>query len=167
MQQKFGRCPTVVVDGDSDAHLMFVPVHIEYILQELYKNAFRATAEHNKHKSRLPPVRLTVCANNSYITLRISDEGGGFPYTLTPKLWEYSYTSISPDDNEEGGFFSAITSDAPRIGVLAGLGFGLPMSRVYAEYFGGSLELVGLYGHGADVYLRLLRLDKHADRLFI
>ena len=40
-------------------------------------------------------------------------------------------------------------------GRMAGLGYGLPLSRLYAEYFGGSLELVSLYGHGADVFVRL------------
>lgn len=33
-----------------------------------------------------------------------------------------------------------MTSDSHRFGVLAGQGFGLPMSRAYAEYFGGHLH---------------------------
>jgi signal transduction histidine kinase len=41
-------------------------------------------------------------------------------------------------------------------GRMAGLGFGLPLARLYAAYFGGSLELVSLPGHGVDVFLRLV-----------
>ena len=40
-------------------------------------------------------------------------------------------------------------------GRMAGLGYGLPLARLYAEYFGGSLRLMSLFGHGSDVFLRL------------
>lgn len=29
------------------------------------------------------------------------------------------------------------------------------MARIYAEYFGGSLDLIPLHGHGCDVFLVL------------
>ncbi|NXN74795.1 BCKD dehydrogenase, partial [Himantopus himantopus] len=38
-------------------------------------------------------------------------------------------------------------------------GFGLPTSRAYAEYLGGSLCLQSLQGVGTDVYLRLRHID--------
>ncbi|XP_064449084.1 branched-chain alpha-ketoacid dehydrogenase kinase isoform X6 [Mirounga angustirostris] len=38
-------------------------------------------------------------------------------------------------------------------------GFGLPTSRAYAEYLGGSLRLQSLQGIGTDVYLRLRHID--------
>lgn len=38
-------------------------------------------------------------------------------------------------------------------------GFGLPTSRAYAEYLGGSLQLQSLQGIGTDVYLRLRHID--------
>lgn len=47
-------------------------------------------------------------------------------------------------------------------GPLAGLGFGLPMSRRYAEFFGGSLDLVSMFGFGCDVFLRLQSLSDEA-----
>lgn len=31
----------------------------------------------------------------------------------------------------------------------------LPLSRLYANYFGGSLDLVSMYGWGTDVYVVL------------
>ena len=38
-------------------------------------------------------------------------------------------------------------------------GFGLPTSRAYAEYLGGSLTLHSMQGLGTDVYLRLKHFD--------
>ncbi|KAF9485330.1 alpha-ketoacid dehydrogenase kinase [Pholiota conissans] len=45
----------------------------------------------------------------------------------------------------------------PRIGI------GLPMSYIYATYFGGKLELVSLDGWGIDVYLRLPKLGTNLE----
>ncbi len=42
---------------------------------------------------------------------------------------------------------------------MAGLGFGLPLSRLHARYFGGDLRLVNLPGYGVDAYLSLPKLD--------
>lgn len=38
------------------------------------------------------------------------------------------------------------------------IGIGLPMSNIYATYFGGSLDLVSLDGWGTDVFVRLPKL---------
>jgi hypothetical protein len=42
---------------------------------------------------------------------------------------------------------------------LAGLGFGLPMARLFAKYFGGDFQLVNLPSYGCDVYISLRNLD--------
>ncbi|GFR41707.1 hypothetical protein Agub_g2457 [Astrephomene gubernaculifera] len=47
---------------------------------------------------------------------------------------------------------------------MAGLGFGLPLSRVYARYFGGDLRLQTIPGYGVDAYLTLRRLEEHEWR---
>ncbi|MCO5565953.1 hypothetical protein L7F22_019628 [Adiantum nelumboides] len=41
------------------------------------------------------------------------------------------------------------------LGTLAGLGYGLPMSRIYAEHGRGSLDIVSLYGHGCDTFIKV------------
>jgi hypothetical protein len=40
-------------------------------------------------------------------------------------------------------------------GPMAGLGYGLPMARIYAQWAGGSLDLVSLPEYGCDLFLRL------------
>ena len=44
---------------------------------------------------------------------------------------------------------------------MSGLGFGLPLSRVYARYFDGDLHLKTLPGYGVDAFLMLKRLKDH------
>ncbi len=48
---------------------------------------------------------------------------------------------------------------ASGLGTLAGLGYGLPMARIYAEYWknGSALDLVSLYGHGCDTFVKMPR----------
>ncbi|KZV76305.1 alpha-ketoacid dehydrogenase kinase N-terminal domain-containing protein [Peniophora sp. CONT] len=43
------------------------------------------------------------------------------------------------------------------------LGIGLPMSNIFASYFGGSLELLSMNGWGTDVYLRLPKLGTNLE----
>lgn len=50
-----------------------------------------------------------------------------------------------------------------RFGPMAGLGFGLPMARVYAEYLGGALDMATMHGYGTDVYLRLNHLGDKVE----
>jgi pyruvate dehydrogenase kinase 2/3/4 len=47
------------------------------------------------------------------------------------------------------------------VGSHSAFGIGLPMSNIYATYFGGSLELVSLDGWGTDAYLRLPKMVGH------
>lgn len=66
---------------------------------------------------------------------------------------------------------------------LAGLGFGLPLSRhgadsyplpltmltskcrLYSQYFGGSFDIFSIEGYGTDVYLKLSRSGEIAESL--
>ena len=55
-----------------------------------------------------------------------------------PRIWTYLYsTAASPIDklNADGE-----GEDTPA--ALAGYGYGLPISRLYARYFGGDLQVL-------------------------
>ena len=44
-------------------------------------------------------------------------------------------------------------------------GFGLPLARIYARYFGGELTLKSTEGYGLDAYLHLPMLGTSCERL--
>lgn len=56
---------------------------------------------------------------------------------------------------------SSLTSRPPNLR----LGMGLPLSRIYAEYWAGSLELQSLWGYGVDVFLGVSKLGNKNEQL--
>lgn len=197
---RYGVRPQLLIDGEPETTFAFVPMHLEYIVTELLKNAFRATVEHKSREPVIvtiapePPLRsLTESTadrdslpsavvrpseheerhafrsgaiaplddNAPGVTIRIRDRGGGIPPEVAPSIWSYSFTTFSDDADEFPGSSSgsdglgAITSASAGGSSIAGLGYGLPLSRAYAEYFGGGIAVQSLHGWGTDVYLRL------------
>jgi len=83
---------------------------------------------------------------------QVADEGGGIKRSGMPRIWTYLYTtSESPLSMMDDAFDGA---DSPT--VMAGYGVGLPISRLYARYFGGDLNItsmeVRLGGGGAALW---------------
>ncbi|CAJ2508113.1 Uu.00g092990.m01.CDS01 [Anthostomella pinea] len=62
------------------------------------------------------------------------------------------------------GHDSSLTSLSTRPPNLR-LGMGLPLSRVYAEYWAGSLELHSLEGYGVDAFLQISKLGNKNEQL--
>ena len=62
---------------------------------------------------------------------------------------------------ESNSSLSSLTSRPPNLR----LGMGLPMSRVYAEYWAGSLELHSLEGYGVDAFLQISKLGNKNEQL--
>lgn len=99
------------------------------------------------------------------VTIRIRDRGGGISPQVYRDLWEYGFTTFNEDeihDKTSGGggaggmnAFDVISGGAGGGSSLAGLGYGLPLGRAYAEYFGGGIAVQSLWGWGTDVYVSL------------
>ncbi|KFA61583.1 hypothetical protein S40285_03985 [Stachybotrys chlorohalonatus IBT 40285] len=191
---RYGSRPLLYIDGEPDTTCAFVPMHLEYIVTELLKNAFRATVEHRSREPVVvtvapePPLRhqaghipdikppeedrgqfksddiRPLDDNAPGVTIRIRDRGGGVAPDVLPHIWSYSFTTFSDDDEFPGSSgndgLSAISSASTGGSSIAGLGYGLPLSRAYAEYFGGGIAVQSLYGWGTDVYLRLKGVGK-------
>ena len=207
---KYGVRPSLIINGEVDAELAHVPVHLEYIITELLKNAFRATIESGHERQ---PIEVTIAAapdvpqtkldalkklsvdhDTSYdfsqdglaeycssadgvigplnstaqsITIRIRDRGGGIPPDTLPNIWSYSFTTFNNDeaalvDNGNTDALNAISGGVANTSTIAGLGYGLPLGRAYAEYFGGGIAVQTMYGWGTDVYLSLQGVGKIA-----
>ena len=218
---KYGVRPTIVINGEPDYEFAHIPVHLEYIITELLKNAFRATVEsgmerepievtiaplpelvpedrrsenvedvrnkkiENEDQGNVDQVSQRFTGNNSPtspppdsnilplkhstpgVTIRIRDRGDGISPDNLSHIWDYSFTTfndaqatstLSGGNNSANGMdalnaFSGAGGDG--VNSLAGLGYGLPLGRAYAEYFGGGIAVQSLWGWGTDVYLSL------------
>ncbi|KAI9017964.1 mitochondrial branched-chain alpha-ketoacid dehydrogenase kinase-domain-containing protein [Phycomyces nitens] len=170
----YGQSPETVIDGQTSTTFTYVPVHLEYILTELLKNAHRATVEYSRKTGRpdIPQIQITLSQGREDIGIRIRDQGGGVDEEDLNKVFEYSYTTVASkdDDNDPSDVFRDMAEMAMQSGVggpLAGLGFGLPLARMYARYFGGSLTLVSMNGYGCDVFLKLRHINESMSELEI
>ncbi|KFO97707.1 hypothetical protein N300_15391, partial [Calypte anna] len=150
-EHHYGNAPRVRINGHVAARFPFIPLPMDYILPELLKNAMRCPPA---------PGDLPV---PSCVPCRISDRGGGIPHHLLDKVTQYHFSTAeqSAQDPRLGGPFRNLLdlSNSAQGGPMHGFGFGLPTSRAYAEYLGGSLCLQSLQGVGTDVYLRLRHID--------
>jgi signal transduction histidine kinase len=218
---KYGVRPTIVINGEPDYTFAHVPVHLEYIITELLKNAFRATVESGMERE---PIEVTIAplpellsedmrskdaddpgkkrienadqgnadvASHTFtgmhggtapsvdpnilplkhstpgVTIRIRDRGSGISPDNLNHIWDYSFTTFNDDQasstlsgsNSSHTGMDALNAMSGPGGdgahSLAGLGYGLPLGRAYAEYFGGGIAVQSLWGWGTDVYLSL------------
>ena len=72
----------------------------------------------------------------------------------------YDHKSDSYDASRDDSLAS-LTGRPPNLR----LGIGLPMSRVYAEYWAGSLEVHSLEGYGVDAFLQVSKLGNKNEQL--
>jgi signal transduction histidine kinase len=144
-----------VITGQVDTEFPYIVSHFDYMMFELLKNSLRATAEYSQNYNDLHPVEVTISKGSDNVTLRIRDRGGGIPYEKLENVFEYSYSTV--DTERDDVFLNQTKRDFNNQvgGAIAGLGFGLPVTRLYSEFFGGSLHVMSLHGYGCDVFLRL------------
>ena len=123
---------------------------------ELLKNSMRATVEWHGIDAEFPPIKVVIAdgADNEDVVIKVSDEGGGIPRSNVNKIWSYLFTTADPSIQEGMIGSPDHGTDSP----LAGLGYGLPISRSYARYFGGDLSIMSMEGYGTDAFVYLARL---------
>ncbi|KAL4079369.1 mitochondrial branched-chain alpha-ketoacid dehydrogenase kinase-domain-containing protein [Scleroderma citrinum] len=158
------RGPPVQLICPRSLTFAYVPGHLSHIVFELLKNSLRAVVERlgadaEERGVGYPPIKVIVVEGSEDITIKISDEGGGIPRRAVPVVWTYMYTTMggqSIDQDYHAGDFQA---------PMAGFGYGLPLSRLYARYFGGDLRLISMDGFGTDVYIHLNKLSSSCEPL--
>jgi 26S proteasome regulatory subunit T1 len=150
----------------------YVPVHLEFSLTELLKNAFRATVEHHRklHGSSstkpLPPVIITIASSSGlttrtpFLSLRIRDQGGGVSPANLPFIFSYAFTTSgrNEDSSEAGDESGGGPYAAQAIGGSAAVGG--DDGNLFGEIAGKGLQtgmgtLSGLgYGYATKSYAR-------------
>jgi pyruvate dehydrogenase kinase 2/3/4 len=167
--RKYGDAPEIIITGRLDLTFPYVPTHLHYIVLELLKNAMRATVEKHGVDSQLPPVQVVIAdgTENEDVVIKVADEGGGIPRSHMKKIWSYLFTTADPSIQDgamatfPGGNGVDHSVDSP----LAGLGYGLPISRSYARYFGGDMKIMSMEGYGTDAFVYLKRLGNSREPL--
>ncbi|EWM23051.1 mitochondrial pyruvate dehydrogenase kinase [Nannochloropsis gaditana] len=183
-------CRAVVEKHDPIYRAAALEVSPSTLLDQRIRLEARQKAFARATPTELPPVKVIVAMGEEDVTIKVADEGGGVPRSDLRLLWTFFYTTFPPsfpsspaplpggragggslDENvtvtNPAGNVSAGPFTFPNVGtepVLAGHGMGLPLSRIYARYFGGDLEVKSLEGFGMDSYLHLCKLgDKCED----
>ncbi|KAJ1948867.1 [Pyruvate dehydrogenase (acetyl-transferring)] kinase 2, mitochondrial, partial [Linderina macrospora] len=174
-----GAAPQVIVEGHTDAMFMCIPEHFSYIMHELLKNSMThvirrfATRLDDKPSAEqagapaFPPIRVTICASHADIMVRVSDQSGGIDPEVLPCIWSFT----QPAKARRLHNFHAIQrmeakpAEATTMSPLVSFGFGLPMSRVYAKYWGGNVNVHSLPGYGVDAYVQLPRLGNVVENI--
>ncbi|EJU06126.1 alpha-ketoacid dehydrogenase kinase N-terminal domain-containing protein [Dacryopinax primogenitus] len=185
-QERIG--PEVKIDGDTETKFAYIREHLEYPIFELLKNSFRFTRlahpQQPSEPSSLPPIQVTLVNAPTDVHIRISDQGGGLQSAdvVTPSdLYSFSHlrnkarlasdrlAALKKASMSSRGMMATVQeqlrseegeeeAQAVEAASRTHLGIGLPMSKIYAEYFRGGLHLVSLDGYGVDAYLRLPKL---------
>ncbi|XP_018648258.1 putative pyruvate dehydrogenase [Schistosoma mansoni] len=105
-----------------------------------------------------------------YVSLpkHISDLGGGIPRSQMDLVFNYTYTTARQAERCGEPSLSSMELGPPDQGTnapMAGYGYGLPLSRLYAKYFNGDLILSSVEGYGTDAIVYLKRNAAEADEL--
>jgi Mitochondrial branched-chain alpha-ketoacid dehydrogenase kinase./Histidine kinase-, DNA gyrase B-, and HSP90-like ATPase. len=169
-ENRFGAFPEVKIQGRLDLTFAYIPTQLHYIVLELLKNAMRATCEHHGSNPRKwPPIEVVIAdgQSNEDVVIKISDEGGGIPRSNRSKIWSYLFTTADPSIQDT---LMKMGQAQPPVdhsvnAPLAGLGYGLPISKSYAKYFGGDVSLQSMEGYGSDAYIHLRRLGDSLEPL--
>ena len=187
--------PEIRLEGHLDATFPYILSHLQYIVGELLRNSVQALVEKNAGGGKaIAPIQILICEAPQYVIIRISDQGGGIPGEEMKTLFSFSKSpssqihlenfsqipkmsatmqelssahSTSTNTSLEGegtasiGSLTPLTSRSPSLR----LGIGLPMSRVYAQYWAGSLEIHNLEGHGCDAFLQISKFGNKNEQL--
>lgn len=154
----------------------YVPHHLQYMVAELLKNSCRATVRrylannnnnnNNNSKDGMHPIRVVVVRGAEDVSIKIADRGGGVSRSTMKQIWRFAHSTADDDfvdannnnDNDDNN--DDLITGAGHI-----RGFGLPLARIYARYFGGELTLKSMEGFGCDAYLYLPRLGDSCENL--
>ncbi|KAK5191709.1 putative protein kinase [Exophiala xenobiotica] len=183
--------PEIKIQGHVNATFPYVLSHLEYIIGELLRNSVQAVMDRYQDPSQPPPpIEVLICETSQHVVIRISDQGGGIPRDIMPFLWSFNKGPRSasrlenfrdvptlaatmqevrqleaaeekPSGKVRDSSLSTLAARAPDLR----LGMGLPMSRVYAEYWAGGLELHSLEGYGVDAFLQISKLGNQNEQL--
>ncbi len=179
--RRFGVCPELRIEGHTDFKFTYVNSHLHHTLFELLKNSVRAVVEQHRGAQgeerrkrlalsrdglgadKLPPVVVVISGGKEDVVIKVSDEGGGISRSdLAQRIWSYEYTTATDQDRRLNNPSGGVDVDKPFLTFrenFYGMGYGLPIARVFSRYLGGDLKIISTEGWGTDAYIFLNRIE--------
>lgn len=107
-------------------------------------------------------MKVIVTKGAEDVTVKIADRGGGMPRSVTKRIWTFAHSTLSKERRalEDKHDFGRDEFTGGHI-----RGFGLPLARIYARYFGGEVTIKSMEGYGVDAYLYLPVLGVACENL--
>lgn len=177
---RFGEAAVPIDIEDSiGPPVLYVPGHLRTILREILYNAMEATAQAAQNgpgSSEPVPVRVRVNRGQFGVFVTISDQGGGI--RCMERTWSWGArsdplpTAAAADGESLDDLLGAVDDDAADWPADTGehqgqrplpLGFGAPLARLTARYFGGDLKLQTLLGYGTSAYVHIPELQQEGE----
>ena len=169
-KRKYGFAPEVEMVGGESLVLPMIPEHLYYMTLELIKNSLRAQSErfHDQYIKNdvcnMPPA-IQINLSHDYslsegpqVVIEVNDHGGGIPEENFERIFCYLFTTAEPE--VQASMIAGEQNPCKKV-PLAGLGYGLPLCKMYAHYHGGDLVIQNRPGKGCSARVSLSRL---ADR---
>jgi pyruvate dehydrogenase kinase 2/3/4 len=132
------KIPGIKIYIKDDPIIPYTQGNLHFIAFEILKNGMRAMIENDINK----PLEVNVIDTTDYFIFVFRDYGPSVRHTEVDKLFDYSFTSVGDDEKHKKK-------------LLAGFGHGLPLSRLYARFFGGNLIFIPYYGIKSEVIFYL------------
>lgn len=148
----YGSTQDIEVLNNKEIIFPYLPSHIYYILNEILKNSCVAHFKDCKNDEK---ITIEYSEGVKDIIIKISDNANSFPIDDLDKIMTYSYSSSPFDIIEEYEFVNKP--------IISGFGFGLPMARLYAKYFGGKLIINPMENKGTDVFIYINKLGNNPE----
>jgi len=142
-ENKYGVSPRLVVKNNFDGKFSYLASHFHFILFEILKNSMEASVL--KCNSHLPPVTVEMVNYENNLLLLVHDDGVGVSPQDLIDIWSYFYSSSSHEIDH-----SLIFDDRK---IMSGFGFGLPLTKMLVQYFGGNIALNSIKGSSTDVHV--------------
>lgn len=109
----------------------------------------------------LSPIRVVVTKGAEDVTIKIADQGGGMPRSVAKRIWSFAHSTRAKEGKTQGE--NEFGKDEFTGGHIRG--FGLPLARIYARYFGGEVTIKSMEGYGVDAYVYLPVLGVACENL--
>ncbi|VEU19444.1 DEKNAAC100361 [Brettanomyces naardenensis] len=134
----------------------YITNHLEYVFDEILKNSTRASMDNNVTLpvEVLVVLREPTSPDDCYkLDVRITDYAKGIKPEVVDHLFDYAFTTVDEPDTD----YKVLNTTFAN--VIAGMGYGLPMSLTYTRLFNGDIFLKSIYGQGTTVYLQWRGID--------